>query len=228
MNLSRFVIAGVVAATCLGATPSFASQLTDAFFANAKPNVDFLDKTSRLALERSPSRRVKAYAQDVAARETIVANSLVAVWQSTTPAGASAALGMQASEADRDPLEPLGKVAGNLAGSVTRLVDGSLLTGRSVALDVPALVSPAAVSPAATLASRPLLPSQQADYETLKTLKSQRFDSFYKLTQRNALRQLVAVYRDYASDGDDPALKSLSMLQLDKTNDLIRRLNDLR
>ncbi len=108
-----------------------------------------------------------------------------------------------------------------MAGDMSKLVDGSLLTGRSVAVERLAPV----VVPAPRSA---LLPSQDADFETLKTLKGRRFDAFYKLTQRNALRQLVALYRDYASQGDDPALRSLSTLQLDKTNDLIRKLNDLR
>lgn len=216
MRMSR--LAALCLATCgfAGmASPSFASQLTDAFVANAKPNVDFLDKSSRLALERSPSRRVKAYAQDVAARETIVDNTIVAWWQSNTPAGASAALGTASAQADRDPLD-------KMAGDVSKLVDGSLLTGRSVAVE--RLATPVVV-PAPKKA---LLPSQESDFETLKTLSGRRFDAFYKLTQRNALRQLVALYRDYASQGDDPALRSLSTLQLDKTNDLIRKLNGLR
>lgn len=213
MKVSRFVLLGVafcgLAAT---ASPSFGSQLTDAFVANARPNVEFLDRSSRLALDRSPSRRVKAYAQDVAARETIVANTIVAWWQSNTPAGASAALGT-APQVANAPLDEMEK-------GMSRLVDGSLLTGRSVAVEHLAPV----VVPAA---KNPLLPSQAADLETLKTLQGRRFDAFYELSQRNALRQLVALYRDYASQGDDPALRSLSALQLDKTNELIARLNAL-
>ena len=214
MKFSRLGILGLAAAgyAALGSS-SFASQLTDAFVANAKPNVEFLDKSSRLALERSPSRGIKAYAQDVAARETIVDNTIVAWWQSNTPAGASAALGTL-PQAAPDALD-------NAAGDMSRLVDGSQLTGRSVAVErLAPVVVPAPKSP--------LLPSQEADFETLKTLSGRRFDAFYKLTQRNALRQLVALYRDYASQGDDPALRSLSTLQLDKTNDLIRKLNGLR
>lgn len=218
MNIVRLAALGLV--TCgLAVTSSscFATQLTDAFVANAKPNVEFLDRSSRLALERSPNRLVKSYAQDVAARETIVSNTFVAWWQSNTAAGASAALGAP-PRAESDPLDR--NALDKVAGDVSHLVDGSLLTGRSVAVERLAPV----VVPAAKDA---LLPSQQADFETLKTLSGRRFDAFYKLTQRNALRQLVALYRDYASQGDDPALRSLSTLQLDKTNDLISRLNAL-
>ncbi len=214
MNISRLVVLGLATfGLAVIAPPSFASQLTDAFVANAKPNVDFLDKSSRLALERSASRRIKAYAQDVAARETIVDNTFVAWWQSNTSAGASAALGT-APQAERNPLD-------KMAGDMSKLVDGSLLTGRSVAVE---RLAPVVVPAPKTT----LLPSQDADFDTLKTLSGKRFDAFYKLTQRNALRQLVALYRDYASQGDDPALRSLSALQLDKTNDLISRLNGLR
>ena len=214
MKFSRLVVLGfATAGLATVASPSSASQLTDAFVANAKPNVDFLDKSSRLALERSPSRSVKAYAKNVAARETIVDNTIVAWWQSNTPAGASAALG-NPPQADRDTLV-------RVAGDMSKLVDGSLLTGRSVAVErLDPVVVPAPKSP--------LLPSQEADFETLKTLSGKRFDAFYKLSQRNALRQLVALYRDYASQGDDPALRSLSTLQLDQTNGLISKLNDLR
>lgn len=215
MRYTHPALAGLFAAGCLAATPSLASQLTDAFFANAKPNVDFLDKSSRLALQRSSSPRVKAYARDVAARETVVANSMVAVWQTTTPDGASAALGTAAATGD-DPLAPLGRVAGD----VTRLVDGSLPTGRSVAVDAPSQLD--------RTKAKTLLPSQEADYEMLKTLHGRRFDKFYELTQRGSLRQLVALYRDYAAIGDDPALRSLSTLQLQKSNETIRRLNSLR
>lgn len=205
----------VFAVSCgLAIAPSaYASQLTDAFVANAKPNVDFLDKSSRLAMQKSSSHRVKAYAQDVAARETIVDNTIVAWWQSNTPAGASAALGTP-QKSNENPIEAM-------AGDVSKLVDGSLLTGRSVAVDKLApVVVPAPASK--------LLPSQESDYQTLQTLSGRRFDAFYKLTQRNALRQLVALYRDYANQGDDPALRSMSTLQLDQTNDLIRKLNGLR
>lgn len=214
MKFSRLVVLGFAAIGIAGlASPSSASQLTDAFVANAKPNVEYLDKSSRLALERSSSRSVKAYAQDVAARETIVDNTIVAWWQSNTAAGASAALGTP-PQADRDTLD-------KMAGDMSKLVDGSLLTGRSVAVErLTPVVVPAPKSP--------LLPSQEADYATLKTLSGKRFDAFYKLTQRNALRQLVALYRDYASQGDDPALRSLSTLQLDKTNEVIGKLNGLR
>lgn len=213
MNRFRLAAFGLVFCGVAATAPSaFASQLTDAFVANAKPNVDFLDRSSRLALERSPSRAVKAYAQDVAARETIVDNTFVAWWQSNTPAGASAALGTPAP-AERDPL-------GGVTGDVTRLVDGSLLTGRSVAVE---RLDPVVVS----APKSPLIPSQEADYEKLKTLSGRRFDAFYKLSQRNALRQLVALYRDYASRGDDQALRSVSTLQLDATNDVIRKLNAL-
>ena len=219
MKPFRRVVLGLVAGTGLavGVSPALAAtQLTDAFVANVKPNVDFLDKSSRLALQRSPGRALKAYAQDVAARETIVENSIVAWWQTNTPDGASAALGTSGPVPMPDPLAPLGRLAGDVEG----MVDGGLSTGRSVALDGP--------TPATTSPSKPLLPSQEADYETLKTLKGRRFDAFYKLTQRNALRQLVALYRDYAARGDDPSLRSIATLQLQTSNDLIRRLNLLR
>lgn len=215
MALSRCSIAALALAFCVsaGATEVCASQLTDAFVANIKPNVDFLDRASRLALKRTSSRAVKAYAQDVAARETIVANTIVAWWQSNTVEGADSAFGITTPAKPRDPVD-------SVAGSVTSLVDGTLLTGRSVAV---------AESPrAAPAKAAPLLPSQDADYATLDTLGGRRFDAFYKLTQRNSLRQLAALYRDYASRGDDPALRSLSILQLDKTNETIRQLNALR
>ncbi len=213
MVFARWVATGLLATCCLSPPQAFASQLTDAFVANAKPNVEFLDKSSRLAMDRSPSRRVKTYAQDVAARATIVDNTIVAWWQANTPAGASAALGTPHA-LERDPLD-------KMASDMASLVDGSLLTGRSVAVE---RLAPVTVPPPRT----PLLPSQDADLDTLKTLSGNRFDAFYKLTQRNALRQLVALYRDYANQGDDPALRSLSTLQLDQTNDLIRRLNAVR
>lgn len=52
--------------------------MTDAFVANVHPNVDFLDRSSRLALQTSTSPRIRAFARGGAAEQTIAGNSLVA------------------------------------------------------------------------------------------------------------------------------------------------------
>lgn len=57
--------------------PAFAaSPITEWFMANAEPNVDFLDRSSRMALTNSKNTKIRAYALSEAKDATLAANTL--------------------------------------------------------------------------------------------------------------------------------------------------------
>ena len=73
----------VAAALSLAAAPaSAASLMTDAFLTNANQNIDFLDRSSRFALDNSENGKLKSYAHDEARDQTLTANAIDA-WITT-------------------------------------------------------------------------------------------------------------------------------------------------
>ncbi len=106
-------------------------------------------------------------------------------------------------------------VAGGVTNGVGTVVDGT------VAGILPGAVAPASQGP---LIGAGLLPANRDDIERLKSLTGRQFDALYRSTQQDALRQLATLYRDYATSGDDPALRSLASSELPKVN---RRLEEI-
>ena len=88
---------------------------------------------------------------------------------------------------------------------------GDLVTGRSVGIDGP--LAPLTVTAAPPIGSQ-MLPAGQDDLARLRGLSGRQFDALYKATQGDALRQLVVLYRGYAADGDDPALRAIAAREL--------------
>ena len=65
------------------------------------------------------------------------------------------------------------------------------------------------------------MPAAAITLDHLSASKGQAFDTLFKATQVNALRQLAAFYNAYAMTGDDAALKHLAKSELAATNDRI-------
>ncbi len=78
--LNRFILGAVALASltyaAVPAPANAASLVTDAFLTNANQDVDFLDRSSRLALTNSHDAKVKAFAYDQARNQTLTANAL--------------------------------------------------------------------------------------------------------------------------------------------------------
>ena len=55
---------------------SAASLMTDAFLTKANQDIDFLDRSSRLALDNSKSAKLKSFAHDQARDQTLTANAI--------------------------------------------------------------------------------------------------------------------------------------------------------
>ena len=188
-----------------------ASAQSDAFVANVRPNVNFIDVSSRMALDKSPSRAVRGFAYREARDSTITANSLVAWTQTNTLRGEAVAIGT--------PVLPVLPLAADLAFTSVA-VAGGIVTGRSVGID-----TPLTVQPVATPVSGRLLPSEQDDMSRLQARSGRDFDILYKSTQLDALRQLSTLYSDYQVNGDDPALRAIAVRELPKIN---ARISELR
>ena len=201
-----------------GTMPAYAaSTATEAFVANVHPNVDFLDQSSRLALTTSGDAKVRAFAREEATEQTLASNSLVAWTETHTPAGVAVAVGATPAGTVIAPVAEVATVPLNVATNVTTGVTdgvGDVLTGRSVAIDVPLTPVTPAITVTRTPAPGTLLPSEQTDMDRLSTLRGRRFDAFYMTTQKDALRQLATLYTDYLREGDDPALRDMAERQL--------------
>ena len=65
-----FLVAGAAGSACA------ASASTDAFLANVTANVDFLDRSSRMALDNSKSLKVKDFARGQAKDQMLAANAI--------------------------------------------------------------------------------------------------------------------------------------------------------
>ena len=224
-KLSVLVAAGSLLLVGVSVPALAASAATDAFVANVKPNVDFLDRSSRMALDSSIRARVKAFAHSEAIDQTVTANSLVAWSQTHTAAGETIALGTTPAEGPLAPIADLATAPLGVASTVTTDVTngvGDVLTGRSVAIDDP--LQPLTVSRTPDPSSARLLPSDRDDLARLSALSGRQFDALYRSTQSDSLHQLAMLYRDYIQTGDDPGLRAIAVRELPKVQ---RRLTEL-
>ena len=215
IRLAGFVAASAFAAAGALSPAQAASPMTDAFIANVRPNVVFLDSTSRMALDKSPSRAVRAFAHGEAKQQTIAANSITAWVQTNTARGEAVALGYPAVASPLEPVTSVALLPLDVANGVTNGV-GDVITGRSVAIDRPLTVTPAPVAGPtsdSTIGSE-LLPSERSDMARLDSMQGRAFDALYRSTQLDGLRQLAALYSGYAVNGDDPALRAIAATEL--------------
>ena len=242
--MTRFKLTVLLASTCFligSATgPASAASLdTVAFVTNARPNVNFLDRSSRLALDKNASPRIRAFAHDEAEEQTIAANAFVAWAETHTQRGEAVAVGggvavvtspvggalNGAGAGVNQVLSPLGPVgtiaaapltvAGGVTNGVGNVVDGAtgqVLPGTVVPVQGPSV-------------GAGLLPANREDLDRLQTLDGRQFDALYRSTQQDSLRQLATLYRDYAANGDDAALRALAASELPKVNHRLEQIN---
>jgi predicted outer membrane protein len=175
------------------------SNRTAAFVANVIPNVNFLNDSSRMALDRSSNPLIRREAHKIAVEQTIAGNSMTAWADTNAPVmtGRSAYSG--------DPLIGLASLPLNVIIGV-----GNGVTGGNIV---------------ASNDGRALLRSQSEDLSRLAGSSGASFDSLYRDTQLDSLRQLATLYTDYVATGDDPALRNLAQSELPKIRMRIRDLN---
>ena len=179
MKMIRLGATLVAGALVFFAAPAFAaSPISNAFLANVQANIDFLAKSSRIALDRATSPATRTFAKAEVADASRIDLAL----------------------AEARPNEGTTK----LAAADT----DALMTGRSVAIDVP-MGGPAK-------AANGRAPMGANDLASLGKLSGKKLDDALWLTQLDALSQLRADYQAYADDGDDPALAAMAQRELPK------------
>ncbi len=250
--MTRPKLSVLLASTCLllaGASAMAASPQTEAFVTNARPNVNFLDRSSRLALDKGIPQ-LRAFAHREAEEQTIAANAFVAWVETHTGRGEAAALGgagvavvtapvgsvlSDAGAGVAQVLSPLGPVgavaaaplvvAGGVTNGVGAVVDGT--TGAVIPGAVVVAPGAVVVAPGAPLIGAGLLPAGREDLDRLMSLDGRQFASLYRSTQQDSLRQLATLYRDYMTSGDDPALRALASSELPKVRRLLEETDRL-
>ena len=184
---SALLSAGALFFLAVASLPAAAaSPTTGTFLTDVNLSVDFLDRSSRMALDNSKSPQIRTFARSEAAEQTHTLNAFYD-W----------------SQKDAAPVA----IASN-AGT-----DG-LLTGRSVAIDKPVKV-----------AAPQIATDHSEDIDRLYGLTGSEFDESFKAAQVTTLTQLVSIYQEYITNGDEPALKTMATRELPKIN---RRLAELR
>lgn len=79
MNIVKLVsalAAGTILSIAAATVPAVASPMTGMFMDNAMPNIDFLDRSSRMALDHTKNGRVREFARAEAADQTNAVNAL--------------------------------------------------------------------------------------------------------------------------------------------------------
>ena len=233
MTRSKLAVLLTSGGLLLGGAPALAaSAQTDAFVTNARPNVEFLNSSSRLALDKG-GPRLRTFAHEEAEEQTIAGNAFVAWAETHTPRGEAVALSGGGAAVITAPvggalnglgagvnqaLSPLGPVGAIAAAPLDAA--GNVTTGVGNALGGPGAV----VAPQGPLIGAGLLPADRQNMERLSALDGRQFEALYRSTQQDSLRQLSTLYRDYATSGDDAALRALASSELPKVN---RRLEQI-
>ncbi len=204
-------VAGSLSLVAVAVPANAASVISEAFLANVRPNVDFLQRSSRLAAGRSASKGIRAFARGEDTEQATAVGAINTWVQANTLRGT---LGLMTIDGRAVP-SPVDVAEVPVAATT------DLVTGRSAALDVPVAID---TSPETR---RELLPAGQSDLDRLAARRGRSFDRLYRGTQLDALRQLSTLYATYIQNGDDPTLRAMAVEELPKVNRriaLIRRL----
>lgn len=177
--------------------PPQPTSITVRLLAVARPTVVFLARSSRLA-ETQASKRLRGFAHREAREQAAMAIAIDAAAAPTLVSG--------------DPLD----AAAVRAASVDEGAATILST-------LPRLLQTPGAR--AIAADRAIATEGQGDLAKLATLEGRAFDSLYATTQAEGLQHLVWVYRDYVQNGDDAALRAITVHELPR---VVARLAELK
>ncbi|MEA2832240.1 MAG: hypothetical protein QOG66_442 [Methylobacteriaceae bacterium] len=178
-----------------------ASPTTVRFIALATTTSNFIDQTSRLAMNVSSRPGIRGFARQAIVEENRTHNMMTAWAEVAQPllSGRSAYTpGVTAGA----PFSPLAlAVNSGLTASGERIVpasDGTAVTG-----------------------------DQFAMLSQLSNLRGRDFDRAYLRQQIDAHQRLIAAYQTYATSGDDAALQSMAKAEIPRLRRDLSRLNTL-
>jgi putative membrane protein len=211
---SRIAAISIAAATAFAATalPSIASAqaylapgyvtsaspATVRFIALATTTSNFIDQTSRLAIDLSPNPGIRTFARQTINEENRTHNVMTA-WADVAQPMLSGRSAYVPGAVIGAPFSPLGlAVNSGIAVSGERIVptsDGTAVTGEQFTM-----------------------------LNQLSNLRGRDFDGAYLRQQIDAHQRLLAAYQTYATGGDDPALQSMARAEIPRLQSDLRRL----
>jgi predicted outer membrane protein len=175
-----------------------ASPATIRFIAVATTTSNFIDQSSRLAIDMSPTLAIRSFARQAIIDENRTHNTMTA-W-------ADVAEPMLSGRSAYSP----GVVAGTPLGFAVN--SGLAATGDRIL--------PTTDGTAVTA-------DQFAMLNQLSNLRGRDFDGAYLRQQIDAHQRLVAAYQTYATSGDDSALRRMARAEIPRLQSDLRRLNAL-
>ena len=175
------------------------SPTTVRFVAVATTTSNFIDQASRMAIDLSPSPRVRGFAREAINEENRTHN-VMAAWADVAQPLLSGRSVYAPGVIVGAPLVPLGiAVNTGIAATGERLV--ATTDGTAVTADEAAMLN------------------------QLSGLRGRDFDGAYLRQQIDAHQRLIAAYETYATAGDDPALRSMARAEIPRLQSDLRRLN---
>jgi hypothetical protein len=214
MKATRIAAFSLAAATAMAtvALPSLASAqiyfapgyvasaapATVRFVALATTTSNFIDASSRMALDASPSMGIRTFARHSIIEENRAHNTMTA-WADVA----------QPMLSGRSAYVP-GLVGGPLVPLAIAVNTGLAATGERVV---------------ATNDGTAVTADQAAMLNQLSGLRGRDFDGAYLRQQIDAHQRLIAAYQTYATSGDDPALRSMATAEIPRLQSDLRRLN---
>lgn len=73
-TMGAVLLTGAILLVCAGSPTLAASNATNAFLTNVVPDVDFLDRSSRFAIDHTKNQKIRAFARTEAIEQTLAAN----------------------------------------------------------------------------------------------------------------------------------------------------------
>jgi predicted outer membrane protein len=178
-----------------------ASPATVRFIALATTTSNFIDQTSRLAINLSPSPGIRGFARQAIIEENRTHNTMTA-WADVAQPLLSGRSAYTPGVMVGAPFSPLAlAVNSGLTASGERIVptsDGTAVTG-----------------------------DQFAMLNQLSNLRGRDFDGAYLRQQIDAHQRLIAAYQTYATSGEDAALQSMARAEIPRLRRDLSRLNML-
>ena len=173
-----------------------ASAATIRFIAVATTTSNFIDQSSRLAIDMSPSPNIRGFARQAILEENRTHNVMTA-WADVA----------QPMLSGRSAYAP-GAIAG---------------TPLAIAVNNGIAVSGERILP--TSDGTAVTADQFAMLNQLSNLRGRDFDGAYLRQQIDAHQRLLAAYQTYATSGDDAALRRMANAEIPRLQSDLRRLN---
>lgn len=173
-----------------------ASPATVRFIAVATTTSNFIDQSSRLAIDLSPSSGIRGFARQAIIEENRTHNTMTA-WA--------------------DVAQPM------LSGRSAYVPGAVIGTPLAIAVNSGLAVTGERILP--TSDGTAVTADEFAMLNQLSNLRGRDLDGAYLRQQIDAHQRLIGAYQTYATSGDDAALRSMARAEIPRLQSDLRRLN---